>query len=113
MNAPIPPLSDEKLRELQALHAIIRDNKRTDYHEAMDSFASQVAVLWPHIVARFPGVKVKASGMSLFVSVAVRCTGGVMVLCAVHRFGPINFGDWPFYVALIGLVMFALEWRSE
>lgn len=31
--------------------------------------------------------------------------GSVLILGATYRFGPINFGDWPFYVVTIGIFL--------
>lgn len=48
----MPQISDEALAKLDALHAVIRDNSRTDYHDAMDKFSTAVAVVWESISAR-------------------------------------------------------------
>ena len=48
----MPSISDEALARLDALHAVIRDNSRTDYHAAMEKFNVAVAVSWESISAR-------------------------------------------------------------
>ena len=37
----------------------------------------------------------------------VRSFGAFLVLSAVNQFGPIMFGEWPFWAALVGLFFFS------
>lgn len=46
------PVRDVTLEKLNALHAIFRDNSRSDYHKAIEEFSRRVAISWENIAAR-------------------------------------------------------------
>lgn len=54
-------ITDESLERINDLHKIVRDNARSDYHDAMEKFQNLVGVMWENIYSRCAGTTASAT----------------------------------------------------